>query len=92
MAAKLPTTAVHSGMFAGRLQANITPVTRAEQSFTASGRFASQQYSASNATQLTAHTATTSHARAPKIMPEASTTGMSAMSTWIISPCVEVPS
>lgn len=92
MAAKQPTTAVHSGILAGRLHASITPVTSAEQSFTADGRFASRQNNASNTTQLTAHTATTSHARAPNIMPEATTTGMSAMSTWIISPCVELPS
>ena len=89
MAMNAPTTAIHRGMVAGRLNARIRPVTTADRSPTGTGFFIKTQYSASKPTQAATVTPVTSNARKPKMKALATRAGISAMITCPISPRVE---
>ena len=80
--------AIHSGMLTGMFKAKITPVTQAERSPTGLGLCISLQYRYSKTTQARVVTAVSRIARMPKISPDATMLGTSAISTLPIRPRV----
>ena len=81
IATKAPTTPIHKGRLTGKLSARIRPVTTADRSPTGLGFFIKRVYRYSNSTQAAVVTISSTRARIPKIIAEASTQGIKASTT-----------